>query len=160
MTKRKITGMAILLTFLVGLIVGWSTWKGKLYEYDHETFQSIAASLTFENKVPMEMPFKGLEVSQRNFEKEKEKLNVTLTNINKETLEVYIGKEPKESFDELVGEEVQINNSRGTFISKDSGKSILAWQENDVHYQITYFYKLTPKEVSKKALIRMAEGFA
>ncbi|TYS55921.1 hypothetical protein FZC74_17840 [Sutcliffiella horikoshii] len=126
MTKIKITGMAILLTFLVGLTVGWSIWKGKLYEYDHEAFQSIAASLTFENKVPMEVPFEELEVSQRNFDKQNEKLNVTLTNVNKETLEVYIGIEPKESLDELKEEEVQINNNRGTFISKDSGKRILA----------------------------------
>ncbi|WP_404442853.1 DUF4367 domain-containing protein [Sutcliffiella horikoshii] len=160
MTKRKIRGMAILLTVLVGLTIGWSIWNGKLYEYDHEAFQAIAESLTFEKKIPMKMPFKKLEVSQRNLNKVEEKLNVTLTNVNKETMEVYIGIEPKESFDGLKGEEVQINNNRGTFISEDSGKRILAWQEDDVHYQITYFYKLTPKEVSKKTLIRMAEAFA
>lgn len=47
----------------------------------------------------------------------------------------------------------------GLFVPDENGKRILSWQDDGLHYEIVYYPKITPKEVSKKQLIRMAESF-
>ncbi|MCG1022891.1 DUF4367 domain-containing protein [Sutcliffiella horikoshii] len=159
MFKKRMISFALLLTFMVGLFIGWWVWNGKLYEYDQQPFYMAAENLPFEKKIPTKVPFEEMEVSQRNLDADKESLTVTLSNINKEYIDVYIGAKETEGLESMKQQKVQIGGRNGAFISDEEGKRILAWQENDIHYQITYYYKLTPKEVSKKQLIQMAEAF-
>ncbi|WP_425319498.1 DUF4367 domain-containing protein [Sutcliffiella cohnii] len=51
------------------------------------------------------------------------------------------------------------NNIEAVFIPKDTMKRILSWQDGDLYYEITYFSKVTPSELSKKQLVKMAESF-
>ncbi|WP_339146639.1 MULTISPECIES: DUF4367 domain-containing protein [unclassified Sutcliffiella] len=159
MLKKRMIGLALLLTFMVGLAIVWSIWNGKLYEYNREPFYMAAENLPFEKKIPTYVPFKEMEVAQRNLDADKESLTVTLSNINKEYMDVYIGVKETEAFKSMKQQKIHIGENNGVFISDEEGKRILAWEENDVNYEITFYYKLTPKEVSKKQLIKMAEAF-
>ncbi|MGD6831118.1 hypothetical protein ACQCT5_03075 [Sutcliffiella halmapala] len=160
MKRRSFIAFTFLLISIGGITIGWSNWSGKMYEYNHSDFSKQIEGLPFEAKVPTKVPFEKTNVSSSNFDFEKHEIVVTLTNLHKETLEVRIsGKEIeyKKGFEEesvRLGDELQ-----GVFFSDGSGKRILTWQDNDLNYEITYYYKLTPKEVSKEQLIKMAESF-
>lgn len=160
MRKRSVFAFSILLISIGGIMIGWSIWSGKMYAYNHIDFSEKIAVLSFEAKVPTIVPFKEMNVSTSNIDINKKQIIVTLTNIHKETLNVRITKDPIELKEGFEKENVRLGEGlQGVFFPDASGKRILIWQDEDLYYEITYYYKLSPKEVSKKQLIKMGESF-
>ncbi|WP_223702572.1 hypothetical protein [Sutcliffiella deserti] len=158
MKRRKLLLYGVLTLFVL-LAVGWSVGNMKLYSYDNTNLLEEAKELPFQAKLPTKVPFDEMEVSNSTVTPDKEEMTVVISNIpNKEHLEIAISKESPSLKGEI--EMVEIGQGiQGKFISDYSGKRSLSWQENNVNYQIFYYYKLTPKEVSKSKFIKMAESF-
>lgn len=158
MKKRKLLLYGGLTSVLL-LVVGWSFGNMKLYDYDKTIVIEQAKDLSFQSKLPMKVPFDDMEVSNSMVKPDKEGMTVTIANIpNKEHLDIVISKEIPEIKGE--SERVEIRQGiEGQFISDYSGKRSLVWQEKNVNYQIIYYYKFTPKEVSKNKFIKIADSF-
>lgn len=160
MKRSSIIAFTILLISIGGITIGWSYWNGKMYEYNHTEFSKKIEGLSLEVKVPTKVPFEKMNVSSSKFDSEKQEMVVTLTNLHKETLEVRITENEVEYKEGLEKESVLLGEGlQGIFLPDDSGKRMIAWRDNDLNYEITYYYKLTPYEVSKEQLIKMAESF-
>jgi len=160
MKRRSFIAITILLIIIGGITIGWSNWNGKMYEYNHSEFSKHIEGLSFEAKVPTKVPFNKMKVSSPNFDSEKHEIVVTLTNLHIETLEVRITDNELEYIEGLEKESVRIGEElQGVFFPDVSGKRILSWQDEGLYYEITYFYKFSPKELSKEQLIKMAESF-
>ncbi|MGM0837934.1 MAG: hypothetical protein ACQEV7_17480 [Bacillota bacterium] len=160
MRKRSFIAITVLLISIGGITIGWSSWSGKMYDYNHSDFAKQIEDLPFESKVPTKVPLKEMNVSTSNIDINQQQIVVTLSNIHKETLDVRITDNKIEYKDGLEKESVRLGGGlQGIFLPDYSGKRILTWQENDIYFEITYYYKFTPIEVSKKQLIKMAESF-
>lgn len=159
--KRKniVKTFAVLLAVIVVVTIGWSTLSGQMYEYKSSEVAKEVDHLPFDTKIPTKVPFKEMSVWESNSEGEQQVV-VGLSNVDKESLDIRITNNSIEYPNDLERKNVRIGKDiEGVFIPADSNKRILSWQDDGIHYEITYFSKITPMEVSKKQLVKMAESF-
>ncbi|MEN8698311.1 DUF4367 domain-containing protein [Bacillus infantis] len=158
MNKRGILILVVLLLAAAG--GGWTYARGNMHEYDYtqETTQLKREKLPMEIKLPERMPFPDMKVWET-YSDGVGQVDLTFMNKNKNTVELVIKKEEFEYEEGLKQEEVRIGDLEGRFIPDDDDKRILYWEDDGVHYQITYIPLLTPSEVSRTQMIKMAESF-
>ncbi|MFN7252897.1 MAG: hypothetical protein ACK4M9_19315 [Anaerobacillus sp.] len=162
MFKRKIVTFLILVGLILTAVLGWSSFRGKMYEYENsETIKQIEMyNLSYEIKLPNKVPFEEMWLYETNFDKNGEQVTVMLMNKNKDTLGIrisnkdFIYEADSGQNNIIIGKE-----KNGVLIPDNSGKRILYWNDEGINYEITYYSKLTPKEISKKQLVMMAESF-
>ncbi|MDL4842964.1 DUF4367 domain-containing protein [Aquibacillus rhizosphaerae] len=61
--------------------------------------------------------------------------------------------------DEIKQKKINIAGVEGIYIPNNDGKVTVTWMDSGLNYEITYFPKVTRKEISKRQLIKMAESF-
>ncbi len=158
MNKRGILVLVVLLLAAAG--GGWTYARGNMHEYDYtqETKQLKREKLPMAIKLPERMPFPDMKVWET-YSDGVGQVELTFMNKNKNTVELVIKKEEFEYQEGLKQEEVRIGDLEGLFIPDDGDKRILYWEDEGIHYQITYIPLLTPGEVSRTQMIKMAESF-
>jgi hypothetical protein len=159
MTKVKVVAFSLLAVLILLATVGWLN-RGKMYDFDHSEVKKELAmyNLPFEAKIPSKVPLVDMWLYEANHDDEQ--VTVTLMNVNKDALGIRISKNSFHYKDDVKQKEIIIGKEKqGGFIPDDSGKRILYWEDDGVYYEITYYSKLTPMEISKKQLVKMAESF-
>jgi hypothetical protein len=91
-------------------------------------------------------------------EKNHQQAEISLLNADINVMDIRItSSKPKYAADKI--ERVKIGHDiYGNFIPNVDGRRILTWKD-EMYYEIIFYPKLTPKEVSKTQLIQMAESF-
>ncbi|WP_406686470.1 hypothetical protein [Rossellomorea vietnamensis] len=114
--------------------------------------------MTFNFKTPTQVPFAEMKVTNFSVGEDQQEAEMSLLNADINMMDIRISSsKPDYEADKI--ERVKIGQDMyGDFISDDSGRRILTWKD-DLYYEVTYYPKLTPKEVSKTQLIQMAESF-
>lgn len=161
MSKSKVITFSFLFGLILIVLIEWSSLRGKMYDYNYSDVakQIEIESLSFETKIPTKVPFEEMYVYESRSDGEKQ-VTVRLFNKHKNALDIRIASNIIDYKDDLKQKDVRIGkNLEGVFISNDSGKRILSWKDEGINYEITYYSKLTPKEISKQQLIKMAESF-
>ncbi|WP_147536162.1 DUF4367 domain-containing protein [Bacillus marasmi] len=162
MVSKKVIITAFILFVIVtaGIMIGWSAGRAELYDYDYSNIGDLNDGLLFDYMIPTKVPFEEMKITDSKIENSGQQLVIELMNKNKEFIDIRISTNPVQYDENIKIEKVSIgNNAQGFFIPNDEGKRILSWQNDGFYYEITYFFKLTPSEVSKKQLIKMAESF-
>ncbi|QST01051.1 hypothetical protein IMZ31_05650 [Pontibacillus sp. ALD_SL1] len=150
--------MATILAVITALAIGWYTFRGKVYDAHLAEDIEQMDKLSFEVKTPTKVPFKEMKVMDVEIDG-KQQAVISLINVDKERLDIQMS-ELKPEFSGVTSEQVVIGeDSQAKFIPNLSGRRILTWQEDDVFYEIIFYPKLTPREVSKRQLVKMAESF-
>lgn len=160
MVKSKAATYSLLAGLILIVIIGWSSFRGKMYDFDNtEVIQQIEMfDLPYETKIPSEVPLVEMNLYESKYENEQ--VTVTLINRDKDALDIRISENSFNYKADLEQENIVIGKEKqGFFIPNDSGKRILYWNDEGVNYEITYYSKLTPKEISKKQFVKMAESF-
>lgn len=142
------------------LAVNWSIMRSQMYDYNtSEVMKKIERSnFPLDVKIPTKVPFE--EMSMLESGATDHQLRVRLLNKDKNVIEYRITNIPITYSKEIKQRKVVIHsNIEAVFIPKDTMKRILSWQDGDLYYEITYFSKVTPSELSKKQLVKMAESF-
>jgi len=158
MIKLKITFFLIMLAVIGAFIISRSAFNEKMYDFNFPLTSNQTESFPFEIKTPTQVPFAEMKVSDFKIRKDKEEVVISLLNADLNMIDIRIS-ELESEYAEDKKERVTIeNNVLGDFISNDSDRRILTW-EDDKFYEIIYYPTLTPKELSKTKLIKMAESF-
>ncbi|MFE8699923.1 hypothetical protein ACFYKX_04720 [Cytobacillus sp. FJAT-54145] len=158
MKISKMKGTAVVLIFIL-MLVGWSTFRGKMYDIDHSEVSQVLETFSHDIKSPTKVPFKDLQLWEYKKESDNQTV-ITLMNVNKSTLDIRVSKDKIDFNKNIKKEHVTLNGDlEGVYFPDSSGKRILVWQDHSIYYEITYYPKLTLQEVSKQQLIRMAESF-
>lgn len=132
--------------------------RDNMYDLDLSEAVKYMETLTFKAKIPTKAPFQNMKTVQTKIEDNK--MTIELINSDKNCLDIIIAKHNKPFSNDVKKENIIIhNNLEGIFIPDASGKRILLWKDRGIYYQITYYPKISPKEVSKNQLINMAESF-
>ncbi|PFA69724.1 hypothetical protein CN378_02850 [Bacillus sp. AFS015802] len=153
-TKRKIIFSVILLAAIGAIILVWSEFRERMYDL---YYTPKASQMTFEFKTPTQVPFAEMKVNDFSVGEDQQEAEMSLNaDINMMDIRISSSK-PEYEADKV--ERVKIGHDTfGDFIPNNSGRRILAWKD-DMYYEIIYYPKVTPKEVSKIQLIQMAESF-
>jgi Domain of unknown function (DUF4367) len=156
--KKKV----IIFTFLLGaitvILVGWSVSRGKMYDYNYLEVAEKMKSTPFNASLPTKVPFE--EMLLYDFGSNKQDVKFTLFNADKEFLEIKITKDKIEYPEGIKKENIKIGSDlKGKYIPEHSGSRVILWEDEELSYEIAFLYKLTPSEVSKEQLIKMAESF-
>ncbi len=161
MVRKKIFITAMVIFIMVtSVMIGWSIGRGTMYDYDSSAIRELNNGRSFDYRIPTKVPFKDMKIIESKMDNSGQQLVIVLMNKNKEFLDVRITTNPVQYDEDIKIEKVNIgHNSKGSFIPNHDGKRILSWQDDGFYYEITYFIKLMPSEVSKKQLIKMAESF-
>ena len=115
-------------------------------------------STSFKASFPTKVPFE--EMLLYDFGSNKQEVEFTLINVDKEFLRIKITKDEIEYPEGIKKENIKIGSDlKGKFIPEHSGSRVILWEDEELSYEIAYFYKLTPSDVSKEQLIKMAESF-
>ncbi|KAA0563483.1 DUF4367 domain-containing protein [Bacillus sp. CH30_1T] len=156
--KKKIIIFALLLGAIIVILVGWSVSRGKMYDYNYSEVAKKLETAPFNTNIPTKVPFEDMQLYD--FGSNNQKVEFTLFNVDKEFLTVNILKDEIEYPKEIKKENIKIGRDvNGKYIPEHSGKRIILWQHGDLFYEIAFSYKLTPIEISKEQLIKMAESF-
>lgn len=136
----------------------FTNFRDNMYDLDHSQAAEHMENLTVKAKIPTKAPFQNMKIVQTKIEDNK--MTIELINSDKNCLDIIIAKHNTPFSNDVKKENVNINNDlKGIFIPDASGKRILQWKDRGIYYQITYYPKISPKEVSKNQLINMAESF-
>ncbi|NMH68339.1 DUF4367 domain-containing protein [Bacillus sp. RO3] len=158
MKRMIIMIFALLLGAILVILVGWSVSREKMYEYHYSEVAIKMETAPFNAKFPTKVPFNDMQLYE--FGSNNQKIEFTLFNVDKEFLTIKILKDEIEYPKEIKKENIEIGRDvNGKYIPEHSGKRIISWQEEDLFYEIAFSYKLTPIEISKEQLIKMAESF-
>ncbi|MCR8848220.1 hypothetical protein NQ095_07385 [Rossellomorea sp. SC111] len=154
-TKRKIIVSVILLASIGAIMFVWSELRGRMYDLD---YTPKASQMSFEFKTPTKVPFSEMKVTDFSVGEVQQEAEISLLNADINMMDIRISSsKPEYEADKI--ERVKIGHDMyGDFISDDSGRRILAWKDVK-YYELIYYPKLSPKEVSKTQLIQMAESF-
>lgn len=113
--------------------------------------------LPFETKLPTQVPFKNMSLLESGSDG-KTFVKVTLFNKDKNVLDFRISSNGFQYTDDTKKTRIG-KNIDGMFVPDEAGNRILSWQDEGIYYEIIYYPKLTPKELSKNQLVKMAESF-
>ncbi|KAB8126011.1 hypothetical protein F9U64_20990 [Gracilibacillus oryzae] len=159
MTRKKIIIMALILILVATFSIGWSAVRAKMYDFNLTEASELTENHSYEMMTPTKVPFKEMKVTDLNVAEDKQTAVISLINADKNMLDIQITK-TKPEYPADKKETVKIgNNISGEFIPDDTGRRILTWQKDELYYEIIYYYKLTPSEVSETQLIKMAASF-
>jgi hypothetical protein len=154
-TKGKIIISAILLTSIGAILFMWSELGGRMYDLH---YTPKASQMSFEFKTPTQVPFAEMKVTDFSVGEDQREAGMSLLNADINMMDIRITSS-KPEYEKGEVERVKIGHDIfGEFIPDDSGRRILTWKD-DMYYEVIYYPKLTPKEVSKTQLIQMAESF-
>lgn len=156
-TKRKIIFTAILLALvsIISIILVWSELRGRMYDLH---YIPKVSQMSFEFKTPTKVPFAEMKVTNFSVGLEQQEAEMSLLNADINMMDIGISSsKPEYEADNI--ERVKIgHDTYGEFIPNDSGRRILTWKD-EIYYEIIYYPKVTPEEISKTQLIQMAESF-
>lgn len=154
-TKRKRLYSVILVASILTILIIWSEPRDRMYDLHYTPKENI---MTFNFKTPTQVPFAEMKVTNFSVGEDQQEAEMSLLNADINMMDIRISSsKPDYEADKI--ERVKIGQDMyGDFISDDSGRRILTWKD-DLYYEVTYYPKLTPKEVSKTQLIQMAESF-
>ncbi|OEH94189.1 hypothetical protein [Bacillus solimangrovi] len=142
------------------VIVSWALLRTLMYDLDQTELANIVEDLPFEVKTPTKVPFKQMKVWGSTIADDQQQITIDLTNINKESVTIRMTTNEVDYFYDSNKKKVTIDKGiQGIFIANVSNKRILAWEDNGVQYEITFYPKLKTWEVSKRQLIKMAQSF-
>ncbi|UXH43894.1 hypothetical protein N5C46_20000 [Rossellomorea vietnamensis] len=154
-TKGKRLYSVILVASILTILFVWSELRGRMYDLH---YIPKASQMTFEFKTPTQVPFAEMKVTDFSVSGDHQEAEMSLLNADINMMDIRISSsKPEYSKDKI--EKVKIGSeSYGEFIPNDSGRRVITWKD-DMYYEVIYYPKLTPKEVSKTQLIQMAESF-
>ncbi|KPL57957.1 hypothetical protein [Rossellomorea vietnamensis] len=154
-TKRKIIFTAILFASIITIIFVWSELRGRMYDLH---YTPKASQMTFEFKTPTQVPFAEMKVTDFSVGGDQQEAEMSLLNADINMMDIRISSSKPEYAKDKI-ERVKIGSDfYGEFIPNDSGRRVLTWKD-EMYYEVIYYPKLTPNEVSKTQLIQMAESF-
>ncbi|MCA0151036.1 hypothetical protein LCD52_20065 [Rossellomorea vietnamensis] len=154
-TKRKRLYSVILVASILTILFIWSELRGRMYDLH---YIPKASEMTFEFKTPTQVPFAKMKVTDFSVGEDQREAGISLLNADINMMDIRITSS-KPEYEKGEVERVKIGHDIfGEFIPDDSGRRILTWKD-DMYYEVIYYPKLTPKEVSKTQLIQMAESF-
>ena len=158
--KKFIITAMIIFVIITSVRISWSIGRGTMYDYDYSAIRELNKGQPVDYRIPTKVPFKDMKIIESKMDDSGQQMVIVLMNKNKEFLDIRITTKPVQYDEDIKIEKVNIgHNAHGSFIPNDDGKRILSWKNKDFYYEITYFIKLMPSEVSKKQLIKMAESF-
>ncbi|MEI2666518.1 hypothetical protein [Rossellomorea sp. LJF3] len=154
-TRRKIVFSVILLAAIGAILLVWSELRERMYDLH---YTPKASQMTFEFKTPTQVPFAEMKVTDFTVGEDQREAEMSLLNADINMMDIRISSsKPEYEADKI--ERVEIGQDMyGDFIPNDAGRRILTWKD-DLYYEMIYYPKLTPREVSKTQLIQMAESF-
>ncbi|KGP73462.1 DUF4367 domain-containing protein [Pontibacillus yanchengensis] len=155
MNKKKVIIFILLLGAIIVILVGWAVSRGKMYDFNYSEIVEKMESTPFNASFPTKVPFE--EMFLYDFGSNNQEVEFTLFNVDKEFLRIKITKDEIEYPEGIKKENIKIGSDlKGKYIP---GSRVILWEDEDLLYEIAFFYKLTPSEVSKEQLIKMAESF-
>ncbi|MGG4166262.1 hypothetical protein ABEW00_02085 [Rossellomorea vietnamensis] len=151
-TKRKIFIAALFFASILIILFVWSELRGRMYDLHYTPKDNYAF------KTPTKVPFAEMKVSDFSVVEDQREAEMSLVNADKNMMDIRItSSKPEYTADKI--EKVKIGHDiYGDFIPNDSGRRVITWKD-DRYYEVIYYPKLTPKEVSKTQLIQTAESF-
>ncbi|QHE62693.1 hypothetical protein FHE72_17925 [Rossellomorea vietnamensis] len=154
-TKRKRLYCVILVASILTILFIWSELRGRMYDLHYTPKESI---MTSDFKTPTQVPFPEMKVTNFSVGEDQQEAEMSLLNADINMMDIRISSsKPEYAADKI--ERVKIGHDiYGDFIPDIAGRRVLSWKD-DLYYEVTYYPKLTPKEVSKTQLIQMAESF-
>ncbi|WP_226673544.1 hypothetical protein [Rossellomorea aquimaris] len=154
-TKPKVIFTVLLCTSILIILFVWSELRGRMYDLH---YTPKASQMSFEFKTPTQVPFTEMKVTEFSVGKDQQEAEMSLLNADKNMIDIRVtSSKPQYAKDKI--KRVKIGHDfYGEFIPNDSGRRVLTWKD-DMYYEVIYYAKLTPKEVSKTQMIQMAESF-
>ncbi|PRX75966.1 hypothetical protein B0G93_111100 [Bacillus sp. V-88] len=154
-TKRKRLYSVIVVASILTILFIWSELRDRMYDLH---YTPKASQMTFEFKTPTQVPFAEMKVTGFTVGEDQREAEMSLLNADINMMDIRISSsKPEYEADKI--ERVKIGHDiYGDFIPDIAGRRVLSWKD-DLYYEVTYYPKLTPKEVSKTQLIQMAESF-
>ena len=129
-----------------------------MYDYNYSEVAEKMESTPFDARSPTKVPFE--EMILYDFASNKQEVEYTLFNVDKEFLTIKITKDEIEYPEGIKKENIKIGSDlKGKYIPEHSGSRVILWEDEELSYELAFLYKLTPSEVSKEQLIKMAESF-
>ena len=154
-TKPKVIFFVLLFASILIILFVWSELRGRMYDLH---YTPKASQMSFEFNMPTQVPFAEMKVTDFSVGKDQQEAEISLLNADKNMIDIRVtSSKPQYAKDKI--ERVKIGHDfYGEFIQNDSGRRVLTWKD-DLYYEVIYYAKLTPKEVSKTQMIQMAESF-
>ncbi|MGG3915060.1 hypothetical protein [Rossellomorea vietnamensis] len=154
-TKRKLIFSVILVASILSILFVWSELRDRMYDLH---YTPNASQMAFEFKAPTKVPFAEMKVTDFSVGEDQGEAEMSLLNADINMMDIRISSSKPEYAKDNI-EKVKIGSDfYGDFIPNDSGRRVLTWKD-EMYYEVIYYPKLTPKEVSKTQLIQMAESF-
>ncbi|MDX8344980.1 hypothetical protein [Rossellomorea sp. YZS02] len=151
-TRLQIIVSVLLFASVVTIGFVWTEHRGRMHDLQY------TSKSNHEFKFPSQVPFAEMIVTDFSVGENQQTAAISLLNADKNMMDIRITSS-KPEYESEKTKRVKIGEDMyGEFIPNDSGRRVLTWKD-DLYYEVIYYAKLTPKEVSKTQMVQMAESF-
>ncbi len=149
----------VFLLMISVLCFGCSNENKNLHNFDKSKLTSQLKEASFQPKLPTQLPFKAKNTKAEMLKSQNNVIDIFFTGENGEQMGLQIVKGKVNYSDDLKREKVAIGKNKGSYVKNDAGAMMLEWEDNGIHYDLTYFSKQSGKETDKSDLIQTAKSF-